>query len=208
MITLAIDTSTNHGHVALLDGDTVLLEEHFASERSHSSSLFVALEKARAQISHLDQIAIGLGPGSYAGVRISIAAAIGLRLSLRAKLVGLPSVAALETTAPSYVAIGDARRDTFYFTRVEHGVCIEGPLLATEAELTERLQTWSSLPILAPVPVPPFPSAQIVLPSAAVLARLAAEDRGIIARDNLEPIYLREPYITKPKPHPGISPRL
>jgi len=207
MITLAIDTSTPQGSVALLDGANVVFDESFSSDRSHSASLFVTLEKVRAHIERLDQIAVGLGPGSYAGVRISIAAALGLHLSLGARLVGLPSVAALDTSAPTYVVIGDARRETFYFTRVENGVCREGPLLATEAELTQRLQACGDLPIFATAEVPAFPSAAMALPSAVILARLAAAQRGLIGTGDLEPIYLREPHITLPKSRPGIPPR-
>jgi tRNA threonylcarbamoyladenosine biosynthesis protein TsaB len=207
MITLAIDTSTQQGSVALLADGTLLLDERFVADRSHSSSLFAVLEKARTLTERVDQIAVGLGPGSYAGVRIAIAAALGLELALGAKLVGLPSVAALDVSAPAYVAIGDARRETFYFTRVERGVCLEGPMLATEAELTAKLESCAGLPIFATAEVPHFPDTQIALPSAAILARLASDDRAVVARRDLEPIYLREPHITQPKPRPGIPPR-
>lgn len=225
MITLAIDTSTPHGSVALLDSaalqadppvaeKALLLHEQFVGDRSHSASLFVALEKARALAAHVDIIAVGLGPGSYAGVRIAIAAALGLRLAYGAKLVGIPSVAALDTTVPTsygatwpkdYIVIGDARRESFYFTRVEDGACTVGPLLTTEAELRERLSA-TSLPIYTTEPVPQFPEAQVALPSAANLAILAMTDTGIIATENLEPIYLREPHITQPKKRPGLPP--
>jgi tRNA A37 threonylcarbamoyladenosine modification protein TsaB len=77
-------------------------------------------------------------------------------------------------------------------------------LLATEAELTQRLAAQTALPIYATEAVPPFPAAEIALPSAALLAQFAAADRGIVATENLEPIYLREPYITLPKSRPGI----
>jgi tRNA A37 threonylcarbamoyladenosine modification protein TsaB len=98
--------------------------------------------------------------------------------------------------------IGDARRETFYFTRVEKGVCVEGPLLATAAELAQRLEGATGLPVFATEAVAPFPIAQIALPSASILARLAAAQRGIVATENLDPIYLREPHITQPKPRP------
>ena len=93
MITLAIDTSTTRGGVALLSGGILQMEENFVADRSHSASLFSVLERARALIpgQHLDQVAIGLGPGSYAGVRIAIAAAIGFEFGLGARLVGIPS---------------------------------------------------------------------------------------------------------------------
>src|SRR5687768_14575936 len=126
MTVLAIDTSTARGTVALLHDGAFLLDEVFTADRSQSSALFPILEKARTLAPKLDVIAIGLGPGSYAGVRIAIATALGLSCATGAKLVGLASVAALETTATRYVAIGDARRETFYFTRVEDGICTEG----------------------------------------------------------------------------------
>lgn len=199
MITLAIETSTSRGSVALLDDGALILDEKFVADRSHSASLFTVLERARGKVEKFDQIAIGLGPGSYAGVRIAIAAAIGLELSLGAKLLGLASVAALETAASSYVAIGDARRETFYFTHVENGVCREGPLLATRSELNDRLANCEPLPIFASELLADFPTAQIALPSALILARLAQCETGIFARDILVPIYLREPHITVPR---------
>jgi tRNA threonylcarbamoyl adenosine modification protein YeaZ len=165
------------------------------------------LEKVRAKIERADQIAVGLGPGSYAGVRIAIAAAMGLRLALDARLVGVPSVAALDISARAYIVIGDARRESFYFSRIEDGVCTKGPLLATEGELKQKLASSSGLPVYATEAVPQFPDIQIALPSAVLLARLAAAGRGIIATENLEPIYLREPHITQPKQRPGFPPR-
>ena len=175
------------------------VEEHFVAARNHSASLFPALEKARALVEHVDLVAVGLGPGSYAGVRIAIAAALGLEWSLGARLVGLPSVAALEVAAREFVVIGDARRETFYFTRVAEGGCVEGPLLATAQELAARLAECGALPLYAAAEVPGFPAAEIVLPSAVLLARFAAHGRGLVTTGDLEPIYLREPHITRPR---------
>lgn len=199
MTILAIDTSTHHGTVALLVDGELRLDETFTADRRTSAALFPVLARALAAAARVDQVAIGLGPGSYAGVRIAIAAAIGLKLGLRAQLVGLPSVAALETNAPAYLAIGDARRDTFYFTHVEDGLCTTGPLLATADELHTLLAAHSALPVFTSFPLPAFPSAEIALPSAVRLARLAHAGRGLTATGDLEPIYLREPHITQPK---------
>jgi tRNA threonylcarbamoyladenosine biosynthesis protein TsaB len=115
---LAIDTSTSRGSVALLADGQLLLDEVFIADRSHSSALFPILERVKAMAPGIGTIAIGLGPGSYAGVRIAIASAIGLGLATNAGLVGIPSVCALETDAARYLGIGDARRETFYFTHV------------------------------------------------------------------------------------------
>jgi tRNA threonylcarbamoyl adenosine modification protein YeaZ len=195
VLTLALDTSTTHGSVALLDEGELRLDERFTADRSHSATLFPLLVRARALAPRIDQIAVGLGPGSYAGVRIAIAAALGFEIGLGARLVGLPSVAALETTERAYLAVGDARRGTFYFTRVEDGVCVEGPRLMNEAELREALRGTAA--VLGSAPLPGFPQVQLAWPSAARLARLAADGRGVIATGEFEPIYLREPHITK-----------
>jgi tRNA threonylcarbamoyladenosine biosynthesis protein TsaB len=200
MITLAIDTSTPQGSVAVLQDGTVLVDDQFLADRSHSASLFTTLERVLASYPKIDQIAIGLGPGSYAGIRISIAAALGLQLAHQAELVGLPSVAALPVEGNEYLAIGDARRETFYFTLVREGVCIDGPRLMTEDELRDSLGRSPHLPVCASTALDGFPDARIVHPSAAILGRLAAADVGITARGDLEPIYLREPHITRPKP--------
>lgn len=203
MTILAIDTSTNHGSVALLVDSALRLEETIVADRSHSASLFAVLERARGLVTAIDMMAIGLGPGSYAGVRIAIAAAMGFELGLGARLVGLPSVAALETDAARYIAIGDARRESFYFTLVEDGICLEGPQLFTAAELRAKLRESGGVPLLAPAAIPAFPEAAVSFPSAARLARRAAADLGIVARDDLEPLYLRDPYITLPKAGPS-----
>ncbi len=196
MITLAIDTSTPRGSVAVFAYGDLVFDEAFTADRSHSSSLFACLEQARKCTNRIHQIAIGLGPGSYAGVRIAIAAALGFELVLNAKLVGLPSIVAVDTEATEYLAIGDARRETFYFSRVLDRVCVDGPRLVSEAGMRDLLQTFPSQPCYTGTPLAAFPSAQVTPPSAAVLARLAAEGRSIVATGDLEPIYLREPHIT------------
>lgn len=197
MLTLAIETSTPHGSVAVHDGEHLLIEQHFAAARGASGTLFPVLESVLGAAPRIEQIAVGLGPGSYAGVRLAIAAAIGLELALECRLAGLPSVAAFQVPGTPYVAIGDARRETFYWTEVNEGVCSDGPLLLTQAELLTRLAR-SSLPIFSSDSLPLVPGACRALPTAALLAARAARGIGITALGNLEPIYLREPHITLP----------
>jgi tRNA threonylcarbamoyladenosine biosynthesis protein TsaB len=202
MITLSIETSSHQGSVALLSGEGHLLfNESCGAGRSHSSLLFGVLERALQAVpegSAIGQIAVGLGPGSYAGVRIAISAATGLALATGVELVGIPSLVAL--AEGEYVAIGDARRETFSFARVRSGKCVEGPLLLSAGALAEKLAAcgvpvFASEEISAELPVP----LELRYPSAERLARLAAEGCSIIARGDLEPIYLREPHITQPK---------
>ena len=206
MTILGIDTSTTRGSVALSTDGELRLEETFTADRSHSASLFTVLERARKLAERIDLIAVGLGPGSYAGVRISISAAIGFQLGLGARIVGLPSVAALETAALRYFAIGDARRETFYFTEVEAGRCLDGPRLVGEDGLWPLLMRDVDLPVLAPATLPACPRATIALPVARRLIELAEAGVSIVAQETLEPLYLREPHITQPRTKPTDRP--
>ncbi|MEI7820419.1 MAG: tRNA (adenosine(37)-N6)-threonylcarbamoyltransferase complex dimerization subunit type 1 TsaB [Verrucomicrobiota bacterium] len=199
MKVLAIDTSTSHGSVALLDDGRVLLDEACISDRNHGCALVPLIEQARDLGGRFDCIAIGLGPGSYAGVRIAIATAMGLAMATGARLMGIPSVAAWECDLDHHIAIGDARRETFYFTKVERGICTEGPLLTDAAGLLARIAALPGWPVLSAEALDLAPQAIIARPNALTIARLAAEGRGICAEGNLEPLYLREPHITQPK---------
>ena len=114
------------------------------------------------------------------------------------RLGGIPSIAALDVPATGYLAIGDARRGAFYLTHIDHGVCQEGPTLTTEAGVRAEIQ-YKMLPVYTSEPSEVFPSAVVAHPSARLLANLASAGRGIIQVDNLEPLYLREPHITKPR---------
>lgn len=200
--TLAIETSTHQGSIALMHGGNILFSESCGAGRSHSSLLFAVLERALQAVpegARIDQIAVGLGPGSYAGVRIAIAAATGFAIATGAELVGLPSIVAL--SEGDYVALGDARRASYYYARVSEGECVEGPTLFTAEQWAEKSQ-GNTLPILASEEIAglePAPAIQLVYPNAERLARLAAQGRSIVARRDLEPIYLREPHITQPK---------
>ena len=200
MTVLAIDTSTSHGSVALLVHGQALLDESCISDRNHGSTLVPLLQRARDLVERFDCIAVGLGPGSYAGVRIAISTAMGLGMAMGAKLVGIPSVAAWECEADRHLAIGDARRDTFYFTKVERGICTEGPLLTDAPGLLARIAALPDWPVLSAEPLALVPRAKVAVPRALTLAHLAAEARGICAEGELEPLYLREPHITLPKP--------
>ena len=199
MTTLALECSTAQGSLAALRDGRLIFSERFTSERGHGSALFVSLERALAVTGRRKRVVVGLGPGSYSGIRIAIAAAIGLEVGHDSALLGIPSVAALETSASEYIAIGDARRGQFFFARAKAGLLIEGPELLSLDELNHRLAAAAPLPVYASAPIPALPDVEIARPSAEILVRLAESARGITATDHLEPLYLREPHITQPK---------
>src|SRR6478752_10273542 len=110
---LAIDTATARGAVAVARDGAVVFEKHFASERSHHSQLFAPLSEALEMCgSELRAIVAGIGPGSYTGARIGIAASQGVGLSRKVPVIGLLSVLAPEAAElpREFVVCGDARR--------------------------------------------------------------------------------------------------
>ena len=195
---LALELSGGQGSVAWLGVDEPCVCS-FANDRKHSGLFFENLQLCLQRVGAPEAIVVGLGPGSYAGVRIAIATALGLRAASAAKLAGIPSICAVETAAHEYCVIGDARRESFFFGRIRDGRLTEGPSLHSRLEL-ERKITESSLPLYTSEPLPQFPQAALVYPSARRLAELAQEQAGEIAdTQSLEPIYLRGPHITVPK---------
>ena len=174
--------------------------KEWPNDRKNSGAFFEHLASVRQKFGLPDTIIVGLGPGSYAGTRIAISAAIGLQAASNAKLIGFPSICALECEANEYCVIGDARRQSFFFARIRANNLIEGSTLFAEAELRARLDRLEeNVPIFASDKLPHFERAAIGYPSARVLARLAQDSDRNFVLPPLEPIYLREPHITVPK---------
>jgi tRNA threonylcarbamoyladenosine biosynthesis protein TsaB len=232
---LALDTSTDWASLALVRGQNVVWEKEIPSQRSHSAALFPALVEASSVVDgRIDRIAVGLGPGSFAGIRIAIAAAMGLEAVWGCELVGLPSVLALAPRSFSYRVLGDARRGTWYYSSVDQGHCVDGPRLVESDEALEQILADANLvdgsPRSAPTTNLPQPSetdsaaseasdrsgsagelllstdstalrwgAQLGRPKARFLGLLAYEQKSVRQIRDLEPLYLREPHITRPK---------
>ena len=196
---LALELSTARGSLAWLDGNLKDARE-WPNDRKNSAAFFQNLEAVTRKFASPEIIIVGLGPGSYAGTRIAISAAIGLQLSSNARLIGLPSICAMECDTHEYCMIGDARRKSFFFARVRDRALAEGPTLYSETEMKKKLdKTESTIPIFRSESLPQFQRAVIRYPSAVVLGRVAQEVGHVFFLPPLEPIYLREPHITMPK---------
>ena len=197
MKTLALELSTARGSLAWLDGDADVVRE-WPNDRKDSGPFFENLADVRKQFGLPDKIIVGLGPGSYAGVRIAISAAIGLQAASNAQLIGFPSICAIDSN--EYCVIGDARRQSFFFARIRANEVVEGPDLHSEIELRDKIdKLGTNMSIFASEKLPQFERAIIRYPSALVLARLARDSNRNFSMPPLEPIYLREPHITVPK---------
>jgi tRNA threonylcarbamoyl adenosine modification protein YeaZ len=203
MKTLALEMSTAQGSIAWREEGEALFDGRFAADRKHSGAFFEKVQQCLERFGRPEKIIVGLGPGSYAGVRIAIATAIGLCSAAKAQLAGIPSICALDIETANYCVIGDARRQMFFFAKVESGKLIDGPILKTAAELEATIGE-STLPVYASEPLSQFPVAKLAYPSASRLVEIS----GLHADDidgALEPIYLREPHITVAKATPGFA---
>src|SRR5262245_27349351 len=115
---LALELSTTRGSLAWLGEDVTDLTREWPNGRKNSALFFKNLKAIMEKFGAPATIIVGLGPGSYAGTRIAISAAIGLQVSLGAQLIGFPSICAMECDRPEYCVIGDARRKSFFFARI------------------------------------------------------------------------------------------
>jgi tRNA threonylcarbamoyladenosine biosynthesis protein TsaB len=108
MITLALDTTTRGGSVAVTDDDRVLVLLPGDASRTHGErlpgELAAALEQAAVARERIDLLAVATGPGGFTGLRIGLAAMQGLAMTLGRPVAG---VSALDALAEQ-VAEGDA----------------------------------------------------------------------------------------------------
>jgi tRNA threonylcarbamoyladenosine biosynthesis protein TsaB len=196
---LALELSTARGSLAWLD-DSVEVACEWSNDRKNSARLFENLNAITKKLGGPETIIVGLGPGSYAGTRITISAAIGLQKPSGARLIGFPSICAMEGGVHEYCVIGDARRRSFFFARVRANDVVEGPTLFSESELKLKLDAIEiELPVFTSDALPQFDRAVIRFPSALLLAKLAKEPQHGFSLPPLQPIYLREPHVTMPR---------
>jgi tRNA threonylcarbamoyladenosine biosynthesis protein TsaB len=118
MLILAFDTATDVATSALVDGKEVLGER---SSRAVTvlEDLDALLRQAGAHTRELDGLAVGIGPGSFTGVRIGLATARGLSLALGVPVAGVSTLDALAAGAPSAVPVIDARRGEVFILQGE-----------------------------------------------------------------------------------------
>ena len=197
---LALELSSARGSVALFNDGNVVFFREWQNDRKNSGPFFEYLAEVLKEFEKPDTIIVGLGPGSYAGTRIAISAAIGLQAASQSRLIGFPSICAIECDTAEYCVIGDARRQTFFLARIHGNNLAESATLMTEAELRAKLdKVDSTMSIFTSEKLPQFERAAIRYPSAKVLVRLASDANRNFSQPPLEPIYLREPHITIPK---------
>jgi tRNA threonylcarbamoyl adenosine modification protein YeaZ len=167
-----------------------------------------ALQQAQLEREQIDCLAVGLGPGSYTGIRVAIALAQGWQLAREVKLLGISSAEGIAAQAasedlrgPASVVI-DAQRGEFYLASFELNSSgqrqLEALHLAQQTEVLER-QSAGYLPI-GPEVTNWFPLGRLIFPRAAVIGRLALWRNDFVPGEKLQPLYLRPTTFVKAPP--------
>ena len=211
----AIDTSTALGSVALFEDGALVAEEEHRASNAHGESLLPVVDAVFARAGWapgtVQRWGVGIGPGSFTGVRVAVATAKGIVLATGAELVGVTSLDAVAhgvegETVVAVVAGGraevflQARRDGTLLVPPMHVKTVD--LAAHVARLEGRitvvgeaasLADWSALGDRLTL----VTSAPHDLPRASAVARIARE-ASPGDPDVLEPLYVRPPDITLP----------
>jgi tRNA threonylcarbamoyladenosine biosynthesis protein TsaB len=214
----ALDTSTALGSVALFDGAELVAEDSQRVSNAHGESLLPMVDALFKRVGwkpkDVERWAVGIGPGSFTGVRIGVGTVKGIVLATGAEVVGITSLDAiaygLESEAPLASVLFAMKGEVFLQIRQgEHLVLAptnarieDAPavlqriapshlvLVGEGAKLLDPSQLVSSWQIQAE---PPHD-----VPHAQSLARLAMTRMPDDAA-TLEPLYIRPPEITTPR---------
>ncbi len=125
---VGIETSTTNCSVGLLHGNELVQVQEVNSGYSHSENLAnmveSVLEKAGIKPEQLNAVAVGMGPGSYTGLRIGVSLAKGMAFGLNIPVIGLSSLQLMAAEVRSrlihvedsdaFLSLLDARRMEVY----------------------------------------------------------------------------------------------
>jgi tRNA threonylcarbamoyladenosine biosynthesis protein TsaB len=119
---LAVETSTLAGGVALLDGDRLRGECVLDVTATHSERLMPVIDRMLADAGwtpeSLEALAVAVGPGSFTGLRIGLAAVKGLALALGLPVAAVPTLDAMAASLPfaalPVCPVLDARKGEVY----------------------------------------------------------------------------------------------
>jgi tRNA threonylcarbamoyl adenosine modification protein YeaZ len=188
VLILAFDTATDRATSALV-ADGEVLGERVSRASTLLEDVDALLRRAGAHATELEGLAVGIGPGSFTGTRIGLAAARGLALALGIPAAGVSTLDALAAGASGALAVIDARRREIF---------VAGPRVLAPAELPLEPGTvlvgdgavrYRDLFESAGAEVPPDDDERH-LPRARFHAALAA-DFG--PAEFVEPLYVRQP---------------
>jgi tRNA threonylcarbamoyl adenosine modification protein YeaZ len=200
---LALEFSSLVRSVAVANGERIL--GRAAEQGSRDTKAFALIDSALKQAAfareQIECVAVGIGPGSYAGIRIAISIAQGWHIARGVKLLGISSA---DCVAAQFHERGergvlnvviDAQRGELFAARYEFGAewkMVSDFALLDTAEQQRRSNAGESM-VRPDVDVS-------VAPDAAMIARLASTHASFRAGPELEPFYLRKAEFVKAPP--------
>jgi tRNA threonylcarbamoyladenosine biosynthesis protein TsaB len=191
MVILAFDTATEVATSALV-ADGEVLGERTSRAVTLLEDVDALLRQGGLRPGEIDALAVGVGPGSFTGVRIGLSTARGLALALDVPAAGVSTLAALEAGAPGSFPVIDARRREV-FVLGEGGPRVAAPDAVTVPAdaicVGNGALRYRSLLEAAGADIPPDGDERH-LPRARFHALLATEFGPV---ESVEPLYLRLP---------------
>jgi tRNA threonylcarbamoyl adenosine modification protein YeaZ len=197
---LAVEFSSARRSVAVVEDGRVLSESFDVGGRAAIDLVERALSQAKVEREQIECIAVGIGPGSYTGIRGAISLAQGWQLARDIKCRGISSIECMAAQAQRDKVFGhvavivDAQRQEFYVAEYE--------INATDVREVAAVRIVAPADVKAPAIIGPdktpyFPQAKHVYPEAAMLGQMASMKSGFVAGEKLEAIYLRETNFVK-----------
>jgi tRNA threonylcarbamoyladenosine biosynthesis protein TsaB len=213
MTTLALEFSGERRSVAVADGTRVLAVEYQDGGRSTRTIAMIGAALAKAGIAKtaVDRIAVGIGPGSFTGIRIAISAAQGWHLATGCRVAAVGSFEALalalaDESPGAWLIAADSQRHEFAVATAVDGRLAAPPVLIGRDALALRIAAGERTAGVDAVAA--GTGALPRQPDAGWIARLAADGSRDVAAESLAPVYLREASFVKAPPArviPGIT---
>ena len=205
---LALEFSSPQRSVAIARDGNILSEARETGGRN--TAAFGMIEKilaeAKIEREEIEVIAVGLGPGSYTGIRVALAIAQGWQLATGAKLLGIGSVECLVAQAQAEKMSGrvnvvvDAQRGEFYLATYEISADGLNEVVPLKIAAAAEIESHAGEIIAGPEVTRWFPAGKNLFPQAAMLAKLAARRTDFAPGEELQPVYLRETNFVKAPP--------
>jgi tRNA threonylcarbamoyl adenosine modification protein YeaZ len=197
MLDLAIETSTERGSIALGNDKVIVQSIDLTPGRRHSTSLYPALSRLGIPRLRLRRIIVGVGPGSFSGIRVGIAAAQGIALAQDVPIFGICSAWSVAAQHPQVARLGvfaDARRREAFCTAFRNGALERSTYLLPMDRLEDEISKFTLAVSSEALPG----IATRVFPRARDLLSFPDGFPGWVTQQPLEPIYLRDPTVALP----------
>jgi len=211
MITLAFDTAMNAGSVAVADDEAVLAHLVEPNSRSLAERLVPMVEEALAiagqSYQTIDRMGVTVGPGTFTGMRIGMAAARAMALAAEKPLIGATTLEVIaQQAADEYLAENtinvcfDARRGEVYlqtFVRQDGELLPKrAPVLCSVDAAATEMSAASGLLVGSGAPLMGTPLGLLIAPGFEVIGALTLAQlvgRRPVPEHMPDPLYLRAP---------------